>query len=397
MKTLIHKACAVVFVFLQANLFLMTNAFGQVIVTDSKTCISPAISTQPSNLSAVRKGSSQTFLVDAAGTEPLSYQWYKSGNPVAEVGTNSNSYTISSVAATDAGYYYVVVKNDCGSVTSKVISLTLEPTPKNSTVSCLSSAVTPADVPFAIDACDGTITGVLSSIIDTPDLLVCEGTRVYTYSYTNRSGKSAYWKYTYTIKYSGELKAPTNTSSTVSKLAEAVDPGPPPDITDDCGRKVSAVLVGSSTPLTPVNSVVWTYRYTAVDCTTTADWTHTYTIDNLGGLAASENTASTLPACTMIIPNGFSPNGDGINDYFHITCLEKYPDAKLMIYSDTPALLYEQEHYGNFDFWGSEDAAWWNGADRDKHKLASGTYIYILDLEYGRKHPVKTGYVFINR
>jgi len=99
----------------------------------------------------------------------------------------------------------------------------------------------------------------------------------------------------------------------------------------------------------------------------------------------------------MIIPNGFSPNGDAINDWFHVTCIEKYPDAKLIIYSGTSTLLYEQEHYGNFDFWGSEDAAWWNGTDMDNNKLDSGSYIYILDLGQGRKNMIKKGVVFISR
>jgi gliding motility-associated-like protein len=367
---------------------IVTN--GQSAAAVSMPCMPPTVTVQPVNLSAVRKGSSQMFTVEASGAGPLSYQWYKSGVPVIKVGTNSSSYTIGSVAPADAGYYYAVISNSCGTVTSKVSSLSLESTPKSSVVSCLSSAVAPAEIPFAIDACDGTIAGVLSSIVDTPDQFVCEGTRVYTYSYTNRSGRSAYWKYNYTIKYSGSLTAPANTASTVSDPAEAVDPGPPPDITDDCGRTIRAVLAGLSKPL-PGNTVIWTYRYYSVDCMTTADWTHTYTID------ASTGTESAKSACAMIIPNGFSPNGDGINDYFYIGCIEKYPNAKLTIYSDAPALLYEKEHYGNPDYWGSVDAAWWNGADRDNNKLAAGTYIYILDLDYGRKQPVKTGYVFISR
>lgn len=327
-KTEKQISLAVILVTMFIATFVAGQSNGQVTITHSETCIPPTISTQPSNLPRVSKGSLQTFSVEAAGTGPLSYQWYKSGIPAVAVGTNNNSYTICNVSRTDAGYYYVVVKNGCGTVTSNVSMLTTELLPQSSTVSGPSLAIIPSVTPFAIDPVDGTIPGVLSGIVDTPDPLVSKGTRAYIYSFRNRAGCVYNWTYTYTIDDSGGSAAPTKKDSTT------VDPA---------------------------------------------------------------STVSEKSTCTMIIPTGFSPNGDGINDYFHITCIEKYPDAKLLIYSRSSTLLYEQEHYGNFDFWLSEDAAWWNGTDRDKNKLTSGSYIYILDLEPGRKDPVKTGYVFISR
>jgi len=122
-------------------------------------------------------------------------------------------------------------------------------------------------------------------------------------------------------------------------------------------------------------------------------------ITNLRSAVIPETTEQVeVVECAMMIPNGFSPDGDGINDYFKVSCLDKYPDAKLLIYSGTSALLYEQQHYGNLDFWGSEAEAWWDGRySNNGNKLAPGSYIYILDLDHGKKDLIKTGVVFINR
>jgi len=239
---------------------------GQVTITHSEGCIPPAISTQPSNLSRVSKSSLQTFSVEAAGTGSLSYQWYKSGTPAVTAGSNSSSFTICSVARTDAGYYYVVVTNGCGTVTSNASMLTTELPPQSSTVFGPSLAITPSVIPFAIDPVDGTIPGILAGIIDTPDPLVSKGIRAYIYSFRNRAGCVYNWTYTYTIDDSGGSAAPANKATT------AVD------------------------PVIPV---------------------------------------SEKSACTMIIPNGFSPNGDGINDYFNVTCIEKYPDTNSRSFQPT--------------------------------------------------------------
>src|SRR5688500_20261063 len=77
----------------------------------------------------------------------------------------------------------------------------------------------------------------------------------------------------------GGVTAATSTTTTVSCPADAVNPGAPANIIDACGRTVTPVLVGSSTAPACEGQVVWTYNYTACDGTTTATWTHTYTIE----------------------------------------------------------------------------------------------------------------------
>lgn len=85
--------------------------------------------------------------------------------------------------------------------------------------------------------------------------------------------------------------------------------------------------------------------------------------------------------CDLFIPEGFSPNGDGIHDYFQIYCIDKYPDAKLLIFNRWGDKMYEQDHYGNLDYWGSFDKAWWDGSKtngENGEKLRVGNYLYIL-------------------
>ena len=102
--------------------------------------------------------------------------------------------------------------------------------------------------------------------------------------------------------------------------------------------------------------------------------------------------------CEVFIPNGFSPNGDGIHDYLKITCLDKYENPVIEVYNRFGNLVYKLEHYGDIGFWGSEVVAFWDGKSNQnwnssKGVLPSGTYYYALKLD----NKLKTGFVFISK
>ena len=85
--------------------------------------VAPTIATQPQS-QAVLIGTPDaevTFSVVATGTLPLEYQWFKDDEPIP--GANSNSHTLTSTSAEDAGTYYVTVSNAAGSVTSDTATL----------------------------------------------------------------------------------------------------------------------------------------------------------------------------------------------------------------------------------------------------------------------------------
>jgi len=74
----------------------------------------------------------------------------------------------------------------------------------------------------------------------------------------------------------------------------------------------------------------------------------------------------------LVIFEGFSPNGDGINDFFVIQGLGQYPDHKLFIFNRWGTLVFQSEDYRND----------WDGKWQDKD-LPDGTYFYLLDLGDG--------------
>ena len=82
----------------------------------------PSIVTQPTNATVIA-GAPVSFLAEAAGTAPLSYQWYF--NTTNAVGTNGPAFGLASAQATNEGTYQLVVSNVAGMATSSVASLTV--------------------------------------------------------------------------------------------------------------------------------------------------------------------------------------------------------------------------------------------------------------------------------
>lgn len=80
---------------------------------------------------------------------------------------------------------------------------------------------------------------------------------------------------------------------------------------------------------------------------------------------------------------GFSPNGDGANDFFVITGLQNYPSHTLTIFNRWGNQVFIAEGYQND----------WNGT-MEGNPLPDGTYFYILETQDG---VVRSDYVQIAR
>lgn len=88
----------------------------------------------------------------------------------------------------------------------------------------------------------------------------------------------------------------------------------------------------------------------------------------------------------LLIFNGFSPNGDQANDYWHILGIEAYPNNTVQVFNRWGNLVFEQRGYTNALAWDGT----WNGK-----ALPDGTYYYLIDLGNGGK--VRSGYLELVR
>ena len=72
----------------------------------------------------------------------------------------------------------------------------------------------------------------------------------------------------------------------------------------------------------------------------------------------------------VVLPGFFSPNGDGINDYWIIDEIQRYSNNKVWVYDSSGVLVFSSEQYNND----------WNGTFNGSI-LPSASYLYMLDAD----------------
>jgi formylglycine-generating enzyme required for sulfatase activity len=92
----------------------------------------PTITTQPIS-QTIASGDTATMTVEASGTAPLTYQWYRGnvGTTSAPVGTNSNSFTTPALTVNTR--YWVKVSNGTGEAQSVLCTITIGVAPSITT------------------------------------------------------------------------------------------------------------------------------------------------------------------------------------------------------------------------------------------------------------------------
>lgn len=113
------------------------------------------------------------------------------------------------------------------------------------------------------------------------------------------------------------------------------------------------------------------------------DVTYVLTVTNSFGCKATDDLFMKVLKAPRP-PNTFTPNGDGINDFWEIKFMSDYPGAVIEVYNTAGSMVYRSVGYSTP--WDGK----WKG-----QPLPAGTYYYVLDPKNGRKRI--SGYVTILR
>ncbi len=113
---------------------------------------------------------------------------------------------------------------------------------------------------------------------------------------------------------------------------------------------------------------LWSDNSSTSTFSTTGAGIYSVTVTDFIGCKASDTVIVSYSDCMEIyVPSGFSPNGDGHNDYFHILNAADFIFQELEIYNRWGQLIFKTQN--PTDFWNGE----FNGSDCEV-----GVYIYIV-------------------
>ncbi|MDB5125477.1 MAG: hypothetical protein JWP94_3606 [Mucilaginibacter sp.] len=315
-------------------------------------------------LSSVCEGEPQT--ITASGG--VSYEW--TGPGITDANENQNPLIFAAATIADAGAYQVTVTSAGGCTVSTTTTLAVNAKPVitgdfNPPPICKGASITlnvyaPGNVTYSWTPIAGLSDATAPNPVATPS-----DTTVYT------------------VKVSSNAECSDIKTVTVNVL-------PPPTVDAGGNKKIfegQSVTLGATAKNADVYSwspVDYLSDPTALNPVATPSNDITYTLTAKSGYNCGIATSSVFVRVykKIIIPNTFSPNGDGVNDSWEIEALETYPESSLIVFN----------RYGQQVFKSTGYSKPWKGIYNGK-PLPGGTYYYIIDVKNGT--PKLTGWVVI--
>lgn len=235
------------------------------------------------------------------------------------------------------------------------------------------------------------------------DTAICEGESLHlfasdvpgvTYQWTGPNGFSSNEQnpvldavtvsnqgtYTVTVTQNG-------CEAVADSVVVTVDSLPYFSVKDACQNDMTILAATLLNPETDPDSLTFTWTYpdgTIQDSNpinVTGGVVGLYSLTVTGPNGCSVTDTFTLACTNCGIPKGISPNNDGLNENFDLSCLSGITNVK--IFNRYGIDVFEKEGY-------VDD---WSGKDYDGNLLPTGTYYYVVKFNTG---DVKTGWVYLN-
>ncbi|MEQ9441467.1 MAG: PKD domain-containing protein, partial [Cyclobacteriaceae bacterium] len=100
--------------------------------------------------------------------------------------------------------------------------------------------------------------------------------------------------------------------------------------------------------------------------------TYQVTVTDANGIQTSSSVQVNVTDCALVIPSGFTPNGDNVNDTWQLQNISTFENKIVEVY----------DRYGHQVFYSNNYSAPWTGEYEGK-KLPTGTYYYRIELDGG--------------
>jgi gliding motility-associated-like protein len=305
---------------------------------------SPVIAYTTPDIYTVGVAIASSAPVNTGGT-PTSYS-ISPALPAGLVFSTTTGIISGTPTVVTAATNFIVSATNTGGTGNTVLNITVKKAPSNN-ASLTSITLTPA-----------------SSLVNTGTI---GSTTTYTISVSNA---------TTSVKVTPTVQDPTATVK-VNGIA----------VTSGTASGSIALAVGQTT----INTVV-----TAQDGVTTRTYSISVTRATGPLMSLYQSISVTKPTETVTIENdgvmvhqGVSPNGDGVNDVLTIDGITAYPDNHLTIIDRNGSLIFQAKGYDN------SVKAFDGHSSTNGRMLQTGTYFYSLDYSVNGENKHKTGYVLL--
>jgi gliding motility-associated-like protein len=328
-----------------------------VTVSDSYGCsaVVNATITEPAALSGIYVTSNvicygtSTGGVDltvSGGTQPYFYSW-------------SNIVTTEDLTDVPTGYYSVTVtdNNGCTWTASNILVRDASEIIPDYTVSHV--------------ACNGGNTGNIS-------VSIIGGTAPYSATWSNgatglTNGALAAGTYYVTISDQNNC----NVLDTITLIQAPAMNGSLAIVHPQCHNSPTGEITVTAGGGFPPYTYEWSHSISAGDSVAGGLLFGQYTVtvvDMYGCEYSLSGEVFNSDNICLVIPDVFTPNGDGVNETFEILGIEAFPEAIMQIYNRWGDLLFKSTLIN--EFWNGT----WNG-----EPVPMGPYVFILDLRNGEK------------